>query len=107
MYKVRQLLALSTVICSGMWFQTANATRANGYSMTAQRELARQSPIILAQAAEPESKPGSAPQKPPTAAPSKPPAATPTPPAAKGAPASPPAAHGQPPALPGRPVAPP
>ena len=68
MYKVRKLLMGSTLICTVVGFQIADAAEANGESASGTREFAGPSSIILAQAAEPESKPGSAPQRSPTSA---------------------------------------
>jgi OmpA-OmpF porin, OOP family len=120
MSKARRLLMIGTVVSNVARLQAADAGIENGASLTGQPALVSYSGTMLAQAQEPEAKPGVAPQKPPAGTPNKPPAVapapqrnvTPPPPPPPAAtrptkpPAAPPAAQGQPPAVP-RPVAPP
>src|SRR5258708_934612 len=89
MNKLHRLLLAGTIISGVVSLQEAEAGLANSDQTSREGALKRWG-VELAQASEPEQKPGAAPPKPPAAAPAKPPAAAPAQP--KPQPAPPPAA---------------
>ncbi len=109
MNKVQQFLLAGTLLSGVVWLQATEARVENGPS--GKLALVSRPGMMLAQAQEPEPKPGVTEQKPPVGTRGKPQAVAPgrrTPPKAQGAPpAAPPAAQEQPRPAPGRPIAPP
>jgi OmpA-OmpF porin, OOP family len=109
MNKVQQFLMAGAVLSGVAWLQATEARVENDTG--GKLALVSRPGMMLAQAQEPESKPGVTPQKPPVGTPGKPQAVAParrTPPKAQGAPpAAPPAAQEQAPSASGRSVTPP